>query len=179
MGLEATGEHSVELVGDFHAQGEELVVEVGRIVEIELMATGCVPQDETFGVHEIEMDDGEAIIRIDPYSQEWFSGRAFGADRWRGELNLLIDHALNGDLTSGPASKGWDDDESVRADGNVAVAGRLGSRSGLGLALEDSKRLLPQLMELSLKEAQRVGIGQLQQAQIGRASCRERVFALV
>ena len=152
MGLEATGEHSVELVGDFHAQGEELVVEVGRVVEIELMATGCVPQDETFGVHEIEMNDGEAIIRVDPYRQEWLGAKAFGADRWRGELNLFIDHALNGDLARSPAPQGWDDDKSIRADCNMAVAGRLDARSGLSLALQDRKRLLPKLMELSLKE---------------------------
>ena len=70
MGLEATGEHFVELVGDFHAQRIELMVEVGRIVEIELVATGCVPEDKTFGVHEVEMNDGEAIILVDPYGQE-------------------------------------------------------------------------------------------------------------
>ncbi len=39
--LEAAGKHPVELVGDFHAQRVELVVQVGGIVEIELVALGA------------------------------------------------------------------------------------------------------------------------------------------
>ena len=85
MRLETTGEHFVELVGNFHAQGIELVVEVGCIVEIELVATRCVPEDETFGVHEVEMNDGEAIVLVDPYGHERFSWRSpwCGPGGWR------------------------------------------------------------------------------------------------
>ena len=72
MGLEATGENSVKLLGKFHAQGIELVVEVACIVEIELVATGCVPENKTFAVHEVEVNDDEAVIKIDPHGHDWF-----------------------------------------------------------------------------------------------------------
>ena len=123
-----------------------------------------MPEDKTLGVHEVEMNDGEAIILVDPYRQDRFRAGALGSDRRGGELNLLVVHTLDHDLTGGPAPQRWDDDESIGADGNMAVAGRLYARSGLSLVLQNLEGLLPELMELCLQEAKRVRIGQLQQA---------------
>ena len=155
-GLERAGQDSVELIGDFHAQGEELVVEIARLVEVELMAFRGMPEDVVLGVHEVEVDDGEAVVAVDPDGQEGLGTGAFGTDGGRGELDLFVGHALDGDLAGGTSADRGSDDQSVGADRDRAVAGRLGARPGLGLALESLERFFPELVELTLEEAERV-----------------------
>ena len=111
MGLETARQHLVEMIGDFHVYASSWFKSAASS-KLSWWAR-CVPEDKTLVVHEVEMNDGEAIILIHPYRQNWFSGRALRADGRGGELNLLIGHALNGDLTGGPAPKRWDDDESI------------------------------------------------------------------
>ena len=156
---ERPGQDLVELVGDLHGEGEELVIELGGVVEIELMAPGGIPEDVAFGAHEVEMGDDEAIVLVDPDGHEGLAGGALGAHRGSRELDLLLGHALDGDLAGGAAADRGDDGQAIRADGDVAVGGRLGPGSGLDL-LERREGLLPELVEVPLEEAERIGVGQ-------------------
>ena len=62
-----------------------------------------------------------------------FAGGALGADRGGRELDLLVGHALDGDLAGGAAADRGDDGQAIRADGDMAVSGRLGPGAGLAL----------------------------------------------
>ena len=159
------------------------MVEVGRSVEVELVTLGGVPEDKALGVHEVEVGDGEAVIAVEPDGQEGLGGGAFGAERGCRELNLFVGHALDGDLSGGAAADGGDDDEPVRADRDGAVAGGFGA-GRLGLALKRLECFLPEVMELTLKESNRVGVGQLQQVLVfsdsaGSAARSTRLTRLV
>ena len=112
------------------------MVEVGGVVEVELVALGGVPEDVAFGIHEVEVGDDQAVVAVDPDGQEGLAGGALGADRGGGELDLLVGHALDGDLAGGAAADRGDDDQAVGADGDVAVGGRLGPGPGLRLLLQ-------------------------------------------
>ena len=70
---------------------------------------------------------------VDPDGQERLAGGALGADRGSGELDLLVGHALDGDLAGGAAADRGDDDQAVRADRERAVAGGLAPGPGLAL----------------------------------------------
>jgi hypothetical protein len=107
--LEVTGEYFVKLIGNFHAEGIELMVEVGCVVKVELMTARCVPDYKLLAVHEVEMSDGETIILVDPDSHEWLARGAFSANSGRQELDLFIGHALDRDLTGSPTSNRWND----------------------------------------------------------------------
>ena len=165
-GLEATAENLVKLIGDFHTKGIQFVIEIGRIIEIELVAARRVPDDEVLAVHEIQMNDGQAVVVVHPDGDQRFAGGALGSDCRRGQFDLFVGHALDGDLAGRPAAKRGDDGQSIRTDGDMAMGRWPGSRSDLRLALERRKGLLPQFMKLPLSESKRVWIGQRQQAVI-------------
>ena len=143
------------------------MVEVTGFVEVELVTFGAraTGHGVPLCVHEIEVRDREAIVAVAPDRQQRPGSRSLGSQSGRRELDLFIDHALNGDLPGGAAAARWGDDEPLGTDRNEAVAGRLRARpgQGLALALECLERFFPELMELSLGEAHRIAIDQAQE----------------
>ena len=80
--LERAGKDFVDLIGDFHAEREELVVELTRIVEVKLVAFWGVPEDVVLGVHEIEVGDGEAVVAVEPDCQKGLGSGDLGYGGW-------------------------------------------------------------------------------------------------
>ena len=74
------------------------------IIEVELVAFWGVPEDVMLGVHEVEVGDGEAVVAVEPDRQKRFGRRSSGTEGGRGELDLFVGHALDGDLAGGPAA---------------------------------------------------------------------------
>ena len=95
---------------------------------------GGMPEDEVFGAHEVEVGDDQAVVRVDPDGHQGLAAGALGAHRGGGELDLLLGHALDGDLAGGAAADRGDDGQAIGADGDVAVAWAAWPRVGPGPA---------------------------------------------
>ena len=62
--FERAGEDPVELFGELQAQGVELMVEVCRVVKVELMTSGSMPEDVALDALEVEVDDDQTVIAV-------------------------------------------------------------------------------------------------------------------
>lgn len=69
-GLEPARQDSVELVGDFQTQSIKLMAEIGRVVKVELVAFWGMPEDVAIGIHEVEVDDDQAVVAVHPRPKE-------------------------------------------------------------------------------------------------------------
>src|SRR4051794_28789066 len=99
---EPTRQGGIELVGRLHAQVFKLAHEVGGVVKLELVGAGRVPEDVAQGALEIEMSDHQAVVAVDPDGEDRLARRARHAERGGGQLDLLVGHALDGDLACAP-----------------------------------------------------------------------------